>query len=222
MERKRLAILAVLLLCGACKSTSTSSTPKNPPTIVYFLASPDTIEKGDSSTLSWSIMNAATASIDNNIGSIATEGTRTVNPTTTTKYTLTAGNNDGSVTASASITVKEVAVMVLDGNPAQTEDGLDRPMFTGYVKNTGTVTGYNCGIDFHVYSDANHTTIIDTATGFPADLGDIGPGQRAYFEATFFHLASWSPVRSWDYKITWLNRTTAGRMEPMFTVGRGF
>jgi hypothetical protein len=65
-------------------------------------------------------------------------------------------------------------------------------MLTGYVRNTGPVTGYNCGIDFRAYSDASRTTIIDTAHGFPPDLGDIGSGQRAYYEAIFFNLTSWN------------------------------
>jgi hypothetical protein len=54
------SILLILLSCAVCKS-STSPEPKNPPTIVYFFAVPDTIEKGESTTLSWSTFDAETA-----------------------------------------------------------------------------------------------------------------------------------------------------------------
>jgi hypothetical protein len=218
MKLKHLAILVLVCLAASCKS-NTSSEPKNLPTIISFYAIPDTIEKGETTTLSWSIIDAATASIDQGIGSVGSSGERTVTPTENTTYTLTAGNSDGTVTKTASVTVKEVAVIVLDGTPKKTMTSYDCPMLTGYVRNNGTVTGYNCGIEFRAYSDSNYTTIIDTAHGFPADLGDIGPGQRAYYEAVFFNLKSWDQVKSMDYKITWLNRNSLGQMEPMFNEG---
>jgi len=151
-------------------------------------------------------MDAATASIDQGIGSIAASGSKSVIPTKSTTYTLTAGNKDGTVTSKADVTVKEVAVIILDGDPIKGMASFDCPMFTGYVKNIGTATGWNCGIDFRAYSDPDRKTIIDTAYGFPANLGDIDPGQRAFYEAIFFNLTSWDQVKSFDYKITWLNR----------------
>ena len=78
--------------------------------------------------------------------------------------------------------------------------------FTGYVKNTGNGTGYNCMVDITCYSDASKTTIIDNAHGFPADLGDIGPGIRAYFEAIAFNATSMADITYTSVKITWLNR----------------
>lgn len=80
------------------------------------------------------------------------------------------------------------------------------PQFSGYVKNIGNATGYNCMIEIQACSDPNKITIIDTAKGFPADLGDIAPGQRAYFDAVFFNLTSLDQIASYTYKITWLDR----------------
>jgi len=217
---KCVVIIMVLLGLAFCKSSTTPET-KNPPTIVYFYALPETIEKGESSILKWSTLNAATASIDQGIGSVGAEGERTVSPTTTTTYALTVGNLDGTVKETAIITVKEIAVIILDGNPKKSMTSYNCPQFTGYVKNVGTVTGYNCGIDFRAYSDPNRTTIIDTASGFPADLGEIGPGQRAYYEAVFFNLTAWNQVKSWDYKITWLNINLLGIKEIGITEGWG-
>lgn len=100
----------------------------------------------------------------------------------------------------------KTANMVLDGSWTQGMTSYGRPVFNGYVKNTGNGTGYNCGIDIQCFSDSGKKTIIDTASGFPADLGDIAPGQRATFEAVCFKLTSWEQIKSTDYKIDWLNR----------------
>jgi hypothetical protein len=215
-------VVTFLFLLGLafCKSSTTSET-KNPPTIVYFFATPETIEKGESSTLSWSTMNAATASIDQGIGSVGAEGEQTVSPTATTTYTLTVENPDGTAQKTATITVKEIAVIVLDGTPKKSMTSYGCPQFSGYVKNVGAVIGYNCMIEFRAYSDPNRTTIIDTASGFPADLGNIEPGQRAYYEAVFFKLTSWNQVKSWDYRISWLNINLLGIMEIGMTEGWG-
>src|SRR4030042_4417500 len=88
------------------------------------------------------------------------------------------------------------ANMVLDGDFTKTMTSYDRPQFSGYVKNVGDGTGYNCMIEIHAYSDLSKVTIIDTAKGFPAELGDIAPGQRAYFEAVFFNLTSLTQILS--------------------------
>lgn len=78
--------------------------------------------------------------------------------------------------------------------------------FHGYVKNIGNGTGYNCMITIQCYADAEKTTIIDTAHGFPADLGDIPPGIRAYFEAMAFEAKTMEDITHTSYKITWLDR----------------
>ncbi len=77
-----------------------------PPTIAAFAASPTSITSGGSSTLSWTITDATSASIDRNVGAVAaTSGTTSVSPTATTTYTLTAANSGGSVTSTATVTV---------------------------------------------------------------------------------------------------------------------
>lgn len=76
---------------------------------------------------------------------------------------------------------------------------------TGTVKNVGNATGYNVMIEFQAYNANN--VIIDTANGFPADLGNIPVGVSATFEAVFFDVSSWSSIAKTTYEITWL---TAG------------
>ena len=68
------------------------------PTIASFTASPSTIPVGQSSRLSWgAVTNATIATIDPDIGGIATPGFSTVKPSRTTTYTLTATGCGGTV-----------------------------------------------------------------------------------------------------------------------------
>lgn len=70
----------------------------------------------------------------------------------------------------------KTANIVLDGTLQRTYTSYGSPQFEGYVKNIGNGTGYNCMVEIQCFSDPNKTTIIDTAKGFPADLGNIDPG----------------------------------------------
>jgi len=80
------------------------STP--PPTINSFTANPATIDPGGSSTLSWSITNATSASIDHGVGSVnPAAGSTSVCPASNTTYTMTAANGVGHSTAQSMVTV---------------------------------------------------------------------------------------------------------------------
>jgi len=99
-------LIALILITGCSGPTPTA------PIINSFLVNPTSITVGESSTLSWSITDATSVTIDNGIGSVALSGTTVVNPTTATTYTLTATNSAGSVTASVTVTV-----LILTGFP---------------------------------------------------------------------------------------------------------
>ena len=81
------------------------------PAIVSFTASPMAILVGEDSTLSWTVIGAATLSIDPGIGSVLGTTSQVVAPNQTTTYTLTL--ND-SVSA-------QVTVVVLQGVFASTD-----------------------------------------------------------------------------------------------------
>jgi uncharacterized caspase-like protein len=69
--------------------------PLSPPEILNFVASPATIkEKGGASTLSWGISNAKEVEISG-LGNVELSGSKTVSPTETTTYTITARNEEG-------------------------------------------------------------------------------------------------------------------------------
>jgi len=99
--------IAVLVFIAGC-----SGTPPAVPIINSFLANPTTITVGESSTLSWSVADATSVTIDNGVGTVALSGTTTVSPITTTTYTLTATNTAGSVTATTTVTVSSAVTGV--------------------------------------------------------------------------------------------------------------
>jgi len=105
--------IAVLVFIAGC-----SGTPPAVPIINAFSASPSTIITGDNSTLSWSVTDATSVTIDHGVGTVALLGSTVVNPTTTTTYILTATNGAGSVTAQAMVMVSSALTVTYDGNGA--------------------------------------------------------------------------------------------------------
>ncbi len=76
-----------------------------PPVINSFTNEPSNIAAGGGSTLSWSVSGATEVTIEPGIGPVPLTGSRTVYPTTTTTYTLEAGNEAGSITDTVAVTV---------------------------------------------------------------------------------------------------------------------
>jgi uncharacterized protein YkwD/chitodextrinase len=79
--------------------------PSPAPSIAAFTATPASIAPGGSSQLAWSVSGATAVSIDNGIGSVTGTTSRTVSPSQTTTYRLTASNANGTATATATVTV---------------------------------------------------------------------------------------------------------------------
>jgi len=99
-------VITVLLFIAGC-----SGTPPTTPIINSFSASPATITVGESATLSWSVSDAISVTIDQSVGTVALSGSTAVSPTTTTTYTLTATNTAGSVTATTTIAVSSYLLL---------------------------------------------------------------------------------------------------------------
>ena len=72
---------------------------------VTISVSPGSILLGESATLSWSSTNADSCTIEPGIGVVATSGSMTVYPTTTTTYAIIATGPAGTVTNSVDVTV---------------------------------------------------------------------------------------------------------------------
>ena len=102
--------LATIAMVGGCKKKQVPAAPPAappPPAPKATLSvSPESINRGASATLTWSTQDATDVSIEG-IGSVQPSGSKTVSPTTSTTYRLTATGSGGSVDATARLTVVE-------------------------------------------------------------------------------------------------------------------
>lgn len=104
-----IALSAVMML-GACKKKAAPPPPPPPPPPPAPTASisvdPNTIQKGQSATLSWQTTSATDVSIDG-IGAVQPSGSQPVSPAESTTYHLTAKGAGGTQEATARITVTQ-------------------------------------------------------------------------------------------------------------------
>jgi OmpA-OmpF porin, OOP family len=108
------AIAKAKALCPAKPAPAPAPVPPAP-TIIAFSASPASIDQGKCTTLSWSSVNAKSASIDQGVGSVdAGDGSKQVCPNSTTQYTLTATGGGGSKTSSTTVNVVSAAPIPID------------------------------------------------------------------------------------------------------------
>lgn len=117
-KRAWLTLSAVLILglSAGCKKKVAPPPPPPPPAaeapppaakpvINYFTAEPSTVNSGQPSSLRWSVTDATSVSLNNDIGVVSPNGRRGVYPTATTTYHLTATGPGGTSEADATVTV---------------------------------------------------------------------------------------------------------------------
>jgi peptidoglycan-associated lipoprotein len=104
------AALCAVLMLGACKKKAAPPPPPPPPPppspTASISVSPDTIQAGQSATLSWQTSNATDVSIDG-IGAVQASGSQSVSPTDSTTYHLTAKGAGGTQEATTRLTVTQ-------------------------------------------------------------------------------------------------------------------
>ena len=116
MKRQSLKVLATvaalagILMLGAChKKTAPPPPPPPPPAqspTASISVSPDTIDKGQSATLTWQTSNATDVSIDG-IGAVQPSGSQQVTPADSATYHLVAKGAGGTQEATARLTVTQ-------------------------------------------------------------------------------------------------------------------
>jgi len=151
MSRQRWLVLTVLVpvaaaafLSGGCAKKVTpppavartevpppAPEPPRPAPRLSLSASPSTIERGQSTTLSWSSSNASSVSIDGGIGTVEPAGSRTITPAVSTTYRATASGAGGNATSEARVTVTEP---VAPPPPVTAKPLTDVEFFATYVK----------------------------------------------------------------------------------------
>src|ERR1700745_1668239 len=100
--------LGAILFLGACHKKQPPPPPPPPPPpaapTASLTANTETIDKGQSSTLTWQTTNATDVSIDG-VGAVQPNGTQQVTPADSTTYHLVAKGAGGTQEATARVTV---------------------------------------------------------------------------------------------------------------------
>ncbi len=95
--------------CGKKKVAAPPPQAAPPPAAasptVTLQASPASVNKGESSTLSWNSTDATKLSIAPEVGDVTAQGSAKVTPSDSTTYTITASGPGGSASATATVTV---------------------------------------------------------------------------------------------------------------------
>ena len=102
--------LITLALVAGCHKNKPIASPPLPPSLngppsptATITAVPDTIQPGQTSTLTWSTVGASDVTLNN--APVQANGSQSVSPTVTTTYTLIARGDGGSTTSSATVTI---------------------------------------------------------------------------------------------------------------------
>jgi peptidoglycan-associated lipoprotein len=103
-------LLVALVAVAGCKKKVAPPPPQTAPPVAAIAptaqisASPTAISAGDQVTLTWKTTDATSVSIEG-IGDVPTSGTKSVTPTASTSYHLTARGEGGTADATARVTV---------------------------------------------------------------------------------------------------------------------
>jgi peptidoglycan-associated lipoprotein len=128
-----IAGVAAMLSIAGCHKKEAAAPPPPPPAATApaptasITASPDTIAPGQSVVLAWRTTDANSATIEG-LGPVPTSGTRTVQPTVSTDFNLTATGDGGTANATAHVSVNAAPA------PAMSEGNLTEQEFEQNVK----------------------------------------------------------------------------------------
>ena len=118
------ALALTVALAGCAKKPPLAKTAPPPPPApaptATLAASPNDLQQGQSSQLTWSTANAQTISIAG-LGTVAAQGSTTVRPQSSTTYVLTATGPGGSKDASARVTVNPPSPATAHATPTDEE-----------------------------------------------------------------------------------------------------
>lgn len=98
-------VILIVGLGGGLLYILTRPTPPPATLTASLSAVPNTVEKGQSVTLTWSSQNATDLDLEPGVGKVQAQGSTSVTPQVSTTYTLTASGAGGSQNQTASVTV---------------------------------------------------------------------------------------------------------------------
>ena len=175
-----------------------------PARIAKFTAQPESIQPGQSVTLTWAVENPASTSIDPTIGKVRPRGTKTFSPAATTTYTLTVhGPKDQVLTQSVTVTVAGTVAVNAAPTAAPSEtprmpDG--KPNLTGVYNSSsfnfagGAVRGQNDPIQATLKPGAEKYKVVRG----PTDAGVYATCMPTGVPLAYFVPYQWEIVQGLD------------------------
>ena len=138
--------------------------PAAPAPMVSISADPGSVKQGQCATLSWSTSNASSASINQGLGSVDTNGSRKVCPTDTTQYTISASGDGGTRDASTTVSVTRKVIdkmtihvnfdfdksVVRKADDADLQKAID--FIKKYPRSNISLVGYTDSVGTHEYN----------------------------------------------------------------------
>jgi peptidoglycan-associated lipoprotein len=116
--------LGAVMMLGACKKKVAPPPPPPPPAppapTASLTANPNSIQPGQSTTLTWETSGATDVSVDG-IGAVQATGSQQVSPSTSTTYHLTAKGAGGTQEATARVTVTAAPPPPVTTGPSEEE-----------------------------------------------------------------------------------------------------
>ncbi len=125
--------LGAIMFLGACHKKAATPPPPPPPPpaapTASLTANPESVDSGQSTTLTWQTTNATDVSIAG-IGAVQANGSQQVTPSESKTYTLTAKGPGGTQDATARVTVNTPAAPA----PVTTSNATEEELFSQNIK----------------------------------------------------------------------------------------
>jgi len=163
---------------GGTATASTTVTVSTPP-VVSITATPGSIAPDGSANLAWTSQGATSVSIDQGIGAVSASGNRTVNPTVTTTYTITATNEFGEATDSVTVVVHPQPTVSISASPTAVIQGESTTLT--WTSTDAASASINCGIGS---VDVNGSMNVSPAATTTYTITVTGPGGTATSSVT--------------------------------------
>jgi hypothetical protein len=157
---------------ATCSATVVVTQPIPAPSC-SLTASPDNIAYGGSSTLSWTTLNATSASLTT-IGSVALNGSYSVVPTSTTTYVMTVTGQGGTATCTKTVTVAPVTYTAPTCSIDASQPSIQQGQATSIFWNTTNATTASLSTTGTVALNGSQTIYPSTTTTYTLTVSGNG------------------------------------------------
>ena len=141
-------------------TTTTTTETAKAPVVAQFTAEPSSIERGQSSTLRWSVSDATSVAIEPGLGPVQSNGSRQVFPSNTTTYRLVASGPSGNANATATVPLI-VPYTMFEDRLSQVDLRLMKGVKVGRARVQGM---------FDIYNVTNSSTVLSIVTSYPTNF----------------------------------------------------